>query len=58
MSRSRTVLKYGIASGVSALYGAAVYTVMTRKELQPVHPKRVVAGAVSLAVLTWIAALV
>lgn len=57
MSRSRTVLKYGIASGVSALYGAAVYTVMTHKEVHPVRPKRVVAVAVSLAALTWIAAL-
>jgi hypothetical protein len=56
VSRTRTAVKYTIATSVSALYAGAIYQAMTQESL-PVKPRRVAIVASSLAVLTWIAAI-
>jgi hypothetical protein len=56
VSRTRTAVKYTIATSVSILYVGAIYQAMTQESL-PVKPRRVAIVASSLAVLTWIAAI-
>lgn len=58
MGKTRVVTKYVLLSGVTALYSAAAYKVLTEPEpKKPVPPQRVAIAAGALAGLTWICAM-
>jgi hypothetical protein len=58
MGKTRAVTKYVLLSGVTALYSAAAYRVLTEPEpKKPVAPRRVATAAGVLAGLTWICAI-
>lgn len=53
MSKTRSIAKYLLAGGVTALYGGAIYKAFQEPDMPRQSPERVATAALILTGLTW-----